>query len=184
MEKFQKLQKLQKEFSNVAGIEFSKNREKEKDMANLISPELDIALHMAFIQARQHNHEFVTVEHLLLALINNAVSIEDLLLECGANLPKIKELLTAYIFDKENEIAEDSLNEFSMAQPSLEFQRVIQRTILSVRSVGNDRIEANNVLISIFSEPSDCFAKDLLLRQGISRMDIINAMLRQRSKFI
>ena len=184
MEKFQKFQKLQKEFSNVAGIEFSKNREKEKDMANLISPELDIALHMAFIQARQHNHEFVTVEHLLLALINNAVSIEDLLLECGANLPKIKELLTAYIFDKENEIAEDSLNEFSMAQPSLEFQRVIQRTILSVRSVGNDRIEANNVLISIFSEPSDCFAKDLLLRQGISRMDIINAMLRQRSKFI
>ncbi len=152
-----------------------RSSDKNSDLNNLISPELDIALHMAFIQARQHNHEFVTTEHLLLSLINNAGSIEELLISCGADLPKIKEHLVSYIFSKSSTMEA----EYSLAQPSEEFQRVIQRTIIAVRSVSNDRIEANDALIAMFSEPN-CFATNLLLQEGITRLDIINAMLKQR----
>ena len=99
----------------------------------MISQELEVSLHMAFVEARQQRHEFITVEHLLLALLDNP-SAAEILKACAANVDELRKALTQFITDNSPLIqgAEDV-----DTQPTLGFQRVIQRAIMHVLSTSN-----------------------------------------------
>jgi len=98
----------------------------------MIAQELEVSLHTAFVEARQKRHEFITVEHLLLALIDNP-SAADALRACGAQLEALRHELTRFTQEHTPRVAEDVEAE---TQPTLGFQRVIQRAILHVQSSG------------------------------------------------
>ena len=135
----------------------------------MIAQELEVSLHMAFVEARQKRHEFITVEHLLLALIDNPSAIEALR-ACGGNLEQLRRDLTKFIIEHTPTIdGEDDID----TQPTLGFQRVIQRAILHVQSSGKKEVNGANVLVAIFGE-KDSHAVYYLQRQGISRLDVVN----------
>src|SRR5215210_2959970 len=107
----------------------------------MIAQELEVSLHMAFVEARQKRHEFITVEHLLLALLDNPTAAE-VLRACGANMDELRKKQTPRIAaDREVD-----------TQPTLGFQRVIQRAILHVQSSGKKEVTGANVLVAIFGE--------------------------------
>ncbi|MCE1181977.1 MAG: AAA family ATPase, partial [Rhodocyclales bacterium] len=135
----------------------------------MIAQELEISLHMAFVEARQKRHEFITVEHLLLALVDNP-SAADALRACDAKLDVLRKELSAFIEEHTPTIAgEDDID----TQPTLGFQRVIQRAILHVQSSGKKEVTGANVLVAIYGE-KDSHAVYFLQKQGISRLDIVN----------
>ena len=137
----------------------------------MISQELEVSLHMAFVEARQQRHEFITVEHLLLALLDNP-SAAEILKACAANVDELRKALTQFITDNTPVIqgAEDV-----DTQPTLGFQRVIQRAIMHVQSTSNGKKEVTgaNVLVAIFGE-KDSHAVYFLHQQGITRLDVVN----------
>ncbi len=100
----------------------------------MIAQELEVSLHMAFVEARQKRHEFITVEHLLLALLDNPTAAE-VLRSCGANMDELRKNLTQHITEQTPRIAADREVD---TQPTLGFQRVIQRAILHVQSSGQE----------------------------------------------
>lgn len=135
----------------------------------MIAQELEVSLHMAFVEARQKRHEFITVEHLLLALLDNP-SAADVLRACAADAEGLrKELLT---FISEHTPTIGGLDEID-TQPTLGFQRVIQRAILHVQSSGKKEVTGANVLVAIFGE-KDSHAVFFLQRQNVSRLDVVN----------
>ena len=116
----------------------------------MIAQELEVSLHMAFVEARQQRHEFITVEHLLLALLDNP-SAAEVLRACSANIDDLRKSLTNFIKDNTPQVAgTDDVD----TQPTLGFQRVIQRAIMHVQSTGNGKKEVTgaNVLVAIFGE--------------------------------
>jgi ATP-dependent Clp protease ATP-binding subunit ClpA len=135
----------------------------------MIAQELEVSLHMAFVEARQKRHEFITVEHLLLALLDNP-SAAEVLRACAANIEQLRKELTAFITEHTPTVAG---NEEIDTQPTLGFQRVIQRAILHVQSSGKKEVNGANVLVAIFGE-KDSHAVYFLQRQGISRLDVVN----------
>ncbi len=135
----------------------------------MIAQELEVSLHMAFVEARQKRHEFITVEHLLLALLDNP-SAAEVLRACAANLDELRKELSAFIAEHTPTIAG---SEEIDTQPTLGFQRVIQRAILHVQSSGKKEVTGANVLVAIFGE-KDSHAVYFLQRQGISRLDVVN----------
>lgn len=135
----------------------------------MIAQELEVSLHMAFVDARQKRHEFITVEHLLLALIDNP-SAAEVLRACAANIEDLRRELTAFI-DEHTPIV--SGNHDIETQPTLGFQRVIQRAILHVQSSGKKEVTGANVLVAIFGE-KDSHAVYFLQRQNVSRLDVVN----------
>ncbi len=137
----------------------------------MIAQELEVTLHTAFVEARKARHEFLTVEHLLLALIDNA-SAADALQACAVNLNDLRESLG--IFIKDNTPVVEGEDEVE-TQPTLGFQRVIQRAIMHVQSTGNGKREVigANVLVAIFGE-KDSHAVYYLHQQGASRLDVVN----------
>jgi len=137
----------------------------------VISEELEVTLHTAFVEARAARHEFITVEHLLLGLLDNQAAIE-VLRACAANIPELRQNLRKAIQD--NTPVLPGNNEVD-TQPTLGFQRVIQRAIMHVSSSGADKnlVTGANVLVAIYGE-KDSHAVYFLQQQGITRLDIVN----------
>src|SRR6185503_9992025 len=137
----------------------------------MIAQELEVSLHMAFVEARQQRHEFITVEHLLLALLDNP-SAAEVLRACAANIEDLRKSLTTFI--KENTPTVGGSEEVD-TQPTLGFQRVIQRAIMHVQSTGGGKKEVTgaNVLVVIFGE-KDSHAVYYLHQQGVTRLDVVN----------
>ena len=137
----------------------------------MIAQELEVSLHMAFVEARQQRHEFITVEHLLMALLDNP-SAAEVLKACAANLDDLRKSLATFI--KENTPTVSGTEEVD-TQPTLGFQRVIQRAIMHVQSTGSGKKEVTgaNVLVAIFGE-KDSHAVYYLHQQGVTRLDVVN----------
>jgi ATP-dependent Clp protease ATP-binding subunit ClpA len=137
----------------------------------MIAQELEVSLHMAFVEARQQRHEFITVEHLLLALLDNP-SAAEVLRACSANIDDLRKSLSNFIADNTPQV---SGTEEVDTQPTLGFQRVIQRAIMHVQSTGNGKKEVTgaNVLVAIFGE-KDSHAVYYLHQQGVTRLDVVN----------
>jgi ATP-dependent Clp protease ATP-binding subunit ClpA len=137
----------------------------------MIAQELEVSLHLAFVEARQHRHEFITVEHLLLALIDNP-SASEVLKACAANTDELRKSLDQFVRDNTPTVGgTDEVD----TQPTLGFQRVIQRAIMHVQSSGNGKKEVMgaNVLVAIFGE-KDSHAVYYLHQQGVTRLDVVN----------
>ncbi len=137
----------------------------------MIAQELEVSLHMAFVEARQQRHEFITVEHLLSALLDNP-SAAEVLRACSANVDDLRKSLGGFI--KENTPTVGGADEVD-TQPTLGFQRVIQRAIMHVQSTGSGKKEVTgaNVLVAIFGE-KDSHAVYYLHQQGVTRLDVVN----------
>jgi ATP-dependent Clp protease ATP-binding subunit ClpA len=137
----------------------------------MIAQELEVSLHMAFVDARQQKHEFITVEHLLLALLDNP-SAAEVLRNCSCDIEEIRKNLQNFIRDNTPVVSgQDEVD----TQPTLGFQRVIQRAIMHVQSTSNGKKEVTgaNVLVAIFGE-KDSHAVYYLHQQGITRLDVVN----------
>ena len=135
----------------------------------MIAQELEVSLHMAFVEARQKRHEFITVEHLLLALLDNPSAAETLR-ACGGNIEQLRKDISRFIDEHTPSIeGKDDID----TQPTLGFQRVIQRAILHVQSSGKKEVNGANVLVAIFGE-KDSHAVYYLQKQGITRLDVVN----------
>ena len=137
----------------------------------MIAQELEVSLHMAFVEARQQRHEFITVEHRLLALLDNP-SAAEVLRACAASIEDLRKSLVSFI--KENTPTVSGTEEVD-TQPTLGFQRVIQRAIMHVQSTGSGKKEVTgaNVLVAIFGE-KDSHAVYYLHQQGVTRLDVVN----------
>ena len=143
----------------------------------MIAQELEVSLHMAFMDARQKRHELITVEHLLLAMLDNP-SAAEVLKACGSNIDVLRNELTQYIDDHTPTISgEDEVD----TQPTLGFQRVIQRAMLHVQSSGKKEVNGANVLVAIYGE-KDSHAVYFLHQQGITRLDVVNFIAHGVSK--
>src|SRR3954463_6457504 len=135
----------------------------------MIAQELEVSLHMAFVEARQKRHEFITVEHLLLALLDNPTAAE-VLRACAANIEELRKALADFITAHTPTVAgTDEID----TQPTLGFQRVIQRAILHVQSSGKKEVTGANVLVAIFGE-KDSHAVYFLHQRGVTRLDVVN----------
>ena len=143
----------------------------------MIAQELEVSLHMAFMDARQKRHELITVEHLLLAMLDNP-SASDVLKSCGANIEKLRTDLVDHI--EEHTPIVDGSDEVD-TQPTLGFQRVIQRAMLHVQSSGKKEVTGANVLVAIFGE-KDSHAVYFLHQEGVARLDIVNFIAHGISK--
>ncbi|MAO57858.1 MAG: ATP-dependent Clp protease ATP-binding subunit ClpA [Alcanivorax sp.] len=135
----------------------------------MLSKELELTLNEAFHHARSHRHEFMTVEHLLLALLDNEAAVE-VLRACGADLEELREALTQFIDDSTPLLPDDGDRD---TQPTLGFQRVLQRAVFSVQSSGNKEVTGANVLVAIFNE-QESQAVYLLNSQDVHRLDVVN----------
>jgi ATP-dependent Clp protease ATP-binding subunit ClpA len=134
----------------------------------MIAQELEVSLHMAFMEARQKRHEFITVEHLLLALVDNP-SASEVIKACAANVDDLRKQLADFVTEHTPILAGEEVD----TQPTLGFQRVIQRAILHVQSSGKKEVTGANVLVAIFGE-KDSHAVYFLNQKGISRLDVVN----------
>ncbi len=134
----------------------------------MIAQELEVSLHMAFMEARQKRHEFITVEHLLLAMLDNP-SAAEVLRACAANVEELRKLLTDFINEHTPVVSGEDVD----TQPTLGFQRVIQRAILHVQSSGKKEVTGANVLVAIFGE-KDSHAVYFLHQKGVTRLDVVN----------
>ncbi|MEO8407443.1 MAG: AAA family ATPase, partial [Oxalobacteraceae bacterium] len=137
----------------------------------MIAQDLEVSLHMAFVEARQARHEFITVEHLLLALLDNP-SAAEVLRACAVNIDDLRKTLSNFVADNTPTVAGTSEVD---TQPTLGFQRVIQRAIMHVQSASNGKNEVTgaNVLVAIFGE-KDSHAVYYLHQQGVTRLDVVN----------
>lgn len=137
----------------------------------MIAQELEVSLHMAFVEARQSRHEFITVEHLLLALLDNP-SAADVLRACAVHMDDLRRTLSNFIGDNTPTVPGSGEVD---TQPTLGFQRVIQRAIMHVQSASNGKKEVTgaNVLVAIFGE-KDSHAVYYLHQQGVTRLDVVN----------
>ncbi|OYX24922.1 MAG: hypothetical protein B7Z03_15855, partial [Hydrogenophilales bacterium 32-62-9] len=114
----------------------------------MIAQELEVTLHMAFMDARQKRHEFISVEHLLMAMLDNP-SAAEVLRACGANIDAMRDQLGKFIEEHTPKVAGEGEVD---TQPTLGFQRVIQRAILHVQSSGKKEVTGANVLVAVFGE--------------------------------
>ena len=143
----------------------------------MLSKELEVTLNLAFKEAREKRHEFMTVEHLLLALIDNPTAAK-VLRACGADLDQLKRQLTEFIEESSPLLPEDEDRD---TQPTLGFQRVLQRAVFHVQSSGKKEVTGANVLVAIFGE-RESQAVYLLNQQNIARLDVVNCISHGISK--
>ncbi len=113
----------------------------------MLSKDVEHTLNLAFQEAREKKHEFITVEHILLALIDNAAAA-SILHSCGADLEILKQELITFL-DETTPLLNDEEKE---TQPTLGFQRVLQRAVFHVQSSGKREVSAPNILVAIFGE--------------------------------
>ncbi|WP_299135554.1 ATP-dependent Clp protease ATP-binding subunit ClpA [uncultured Vibrio sp.] len=136
----------------------------------MLNKELESSLNGAFARARDKRHEFMTVEHLLLALLENDAA-KEALQACQADLDALRNELDIFI-DQTTPLIPES-DETRETQPTLSFQRVLQRAVFHVQSSGRSEVTGANVLVAIFSE-QESHAAYLLKKNDISRLDIVN----------
>ena len=137
----------------------------------MLNKDLEQTLNEAFIFAREHRHEFMTVEHLLLALLDNKAA-KEALKACGANIESIKSELIDFVKDTTPLILDDQAGERE-TQPTLGFQRVLQRAVFHVQSSGKEEVTGANVLVAIFSE-QESQAVYILKKADVTRLDVVN----------
>ncbi|MGA8863882.1 MAG: ATP-dependent Clp protease ATP-binding subunit ClpA [Gallionella sp.] len=135
----------------------------------MIAQELEVSLHLAFVEARQKRHEFITVEHLLLTMLDNA-SAAQVLRACGVNLDELRQVLTDFITTHTPVTPGDREVD---TQPTVGFQRVIQRAILHVQSTNKKEVTGANILVALFGE-KDSHAVYFLTQRNVSRLDVVN----------
>jgi len=135
----------------------------------MLSKELEFTLNLAFKEAREKNHEFMTVEHLLYALLGNPSAVE-VLRACGGNLEQLKHDVSTFLDETTPRLSTDDTRE---TQPTLGFQRVLQRAVFHVQSSDKNEVTGANVLVAIFSE-QESQAVYFLNRLDITRLDVIN----------
>ena len=143
----------------------------------MLSSELEICLNEAFQAAREARHEFMTVEHLLLAIIDTP-RVNEILRGCGADAARLKKELQEFIDQTTPRLKQDDDRE---VQPTLGFQRVLQRAVFHVQSSGKKEVSVANVLVAIFSEKHS-HAAYLLTLQDVSRLDVVNYISHGLSK--
>lgn len=144
----------------------------------MLNKELEFTLNQAYELARVERHEFMTVEHLMISLLKN-ISALKVLKACSANIELLHENLMEYI---KNTIAIIPADVFDReTQPTLGFQRVLQRAVFQVQSAGKLEVSGANVLVAIFSE-QECQSVYFMRQQGVTRMDVINCMKNHISK--
>ncbi len=143
----------------------------------MLSNELEYCLNDAFHQAREARHEYLTVEHLLLAILDTP-KVREVLRACGADLSKLKQELKDHIDQSTPRLEEGEERE---VQPTLGFQRVLQRAVFHVQSSGKKEVGVANVLVAIFSEKQS-HAVFLLNRQHVTRLDVVNYISHGLSK--
>jgi ATP-dependent Clp protease ATP-binding subunit ClpA len=143
----------------------------------MLSKELEYCLNQAFRGAREKQHEFVTVEHLLLALLGEPAAAK-VLRACGADLDKLRVELTAFI-DQNTPVL--SPQDDRDTQPTLGFQRVLQRAVFHVQSSGKKEVTGANVLVAIFGE-RESQAVYFLNKQDVTRLDVVNFLSHGISK--
>ncbi|MCL5668625.1 MAG: ATP-dependent Clp protease ATP-binding subunit ClpA, partial [Gammaproteobacteria bacterium] len=135
----------------------------------MLSKELEFTLNTAFREARAKMHEFMTVEHLVLALLDNAAAAA-VLRACGADIEQLRNELGAYINEHTPRL---SLDDARDTQPTLGFQRVLQRAVLHVNASGKKEVTGANVLVAVFGE-QDSQAVYILKKHSITRLDVVN----------
>ncbi len=135
----------------------------------MLSKELEGSLNTAFKKARERNHEFMTVEHLLLALCDNPSSV-DVLRACGANIEALRKDISEFLDETTPLLPPNDERE---TQPTLGFQRVLQRAVFHVQSSGKNEVSGANVLVAIFSE-QESQAVYFLKKQEITRLEVVN----------
>ncbi len=143
----------------------------------MLSKELEVTLNMAFKEAREQRHEFMTVEHLLLALLDNPTAAK-VLRACGADLNALRRQLLEFIRESSPLLPQDEDRD---TQPTLGFQRVLQRAVFHVQSSGKKEVNGANVLVAIFGE-RESHAVYLLNQQNIARLDVVNCISHGISK--
>ncbi|MDP2141196.1 MAG: ATP-dependent Clp protease ATP-binding subunit ClpA [Gammaproteobacteria bacterium] len=136
----------------------------------MLSKDLEVTLNSAFSGARKKRHEYMTVEHLLLALLDNEIAA-DVLRACGADLSRLRDELMEFV-DATTPLIPD-IESDRETQPTLGFQRVLQRAVFHVQSSGKREVTGANVLVAIFSE-QESQAVYLLRQQDIARIDVVN----------
>ncbi|MGM3174184.1 ATP-dependent Clp protease ATP-binding subunit ClpA [Dickeya lacustris] len=136
----------------------------------MLNQELELSLNMAFARAREHRHEFMTVEHLLLALLSNP-SAREALEACTVDLTALRQELETFIEQTTPTLPPS--DEERDTQPTLSFQRVLQRAVFHVQSSGRSEVSGANVLVAIFSE-QESQAAYLLRKHDVSRLDVVN----------
>ena len=137
----------------------------------MLNKELEQTLNEAFVFAREHRHEFMTVEHLLLALMDNS-SAQEALKACGADIDNIRGELVEFVKDTTPLILDDQASDRE-TQPTLGFQRVLQRAVFHVQSSGKEEVTGANVLVAIFSE-QESQAVYILKKSDVTRLDVVN----------
>ena len=142
----------------------------------MLSQELEISLNAAIQDARSQRHELITVEHLLIALLDN-VNAAEVLRACGGDLAQLRKDLIVFLEENISSLEDEEAD----TQPSLGFQRVIQRAVLHVQSAGNKEVTGANVLVAIFAE-KDSHAVYFLHKQDITRFDVVNYIAHGISK--
>lgn len=144
--------------------------DQNKEENAMLDKELEYTLNVAFKDARAKRHEFVTVEHLLLALLDNS-SAEEALKVCGANIARLRTNLVEFV-DRTTPVIPGQVHDRD-TQPTLGFQRVLQRAVFHVQSSGKTEVAGANVLAAIFSE-QESQSVYLIRQENVTRLDIIN----------
>lgn len=145
----------------------------------MLNKELEFTLNLAFKEAKEKRHEFMTVEHLLLSLLDNPAA-GNVLQACDANIDALRRDLIEFIDETTPKIPENELERET--QPTLGFQRVLQRAVFHVQSAGKTEVSGANVLAAIFSE-QESQAVYFLRRENITRLDVINYISHGVSKY-
>ncbi|MDO9012178.1 MAG: ATP-dependent Clp protease ATP-binding subunit ClpA [Gallionella sp.] len=143
----------------------------------MIAQDLEVSLHLAFVEARQKRHEYITVEHLLLAMLDNA-SAANVLRVCHANIEELRQAVTEFIDANTPVVPGESDMD---TQPTLGFQRVIQRAILHAQSANKKEISGANILAAMFGE-KDSHAVHFLTQRNINRIDVVNYIVHGTGK--
>jgi ATP-dependent Clp protease ATP-binding subunit ClpA len=150
-------------------MQYGRSLGKNFEGHNMLSKELEFTLNLAFKEAREKNHEFMTVEHLLFALLGNPMAVE-VLRACGADLDTLKKEVSNFLEETTPKLSNDDTRE---TQPTLGFQRVLQRAVFHVQSSDRTEVTGANVLVAIFSE-QESQAVYFLNKSDITRLDVVN----------
>lgn len=141
----------------------------------MLNPELEESISKAYLAAKERRHEYMTVEHLLLALLDNYSAIE-VLQACGAQVLRLRKKLTQFIDESIKLIAEETKE----TEPTLGFQRVIHRAVFHVQAAGKIEVTGANVLAAIFCEQDSC-AVEFLKQEKVTRLDVVNYLSQHAS---
>ena len=146
----------------------------------MLSRELEVTLNLAFKSAREKRHEFMTVEHLLLALLDDA-SASSVLKACGADISVLRQDLSEFVDSTTPTLPEAQLEQET--QPTHGFQRVLQRAVFQVNSANHSEVVGANVIVAIFSE-QESQAVYFLRLQNVARIDVVNYISHGISKYV